>query len=200
MKKIVLLIVLIANLYATTNKNLQDGDIIFHTSLSPQSKAIQLATNSIYSHCGIIYKIKDKFYVFEAIQPVKLTPLEEWIERGKDKKFVVKRLKSADTILTKEALQKMKQLGKNFLGKDYDFTFEWSDEKIYCSELVWKIYKRAFGIEIGKLEKLKNFDLSHKIVQEKLNERYKDNIPYDEIVISPKTIFESEKLKTVMQK
>jgi hypothetical protein len=32
----------------------RNGDIIFHTSTSDQSKAIQLATNSRYSHCGII--------------------------------------------------------------------------------------------------------------------------------------------------
>lgn len=33
---------------------LKDGDIIFQTSLSGQSKAIQAATGSPYSHCGII--------------------------------------------------------------------------------------------------------------------------------------------------
>ncbi len=33
----------------------QNGDIIFQESKSSQSKAIQLATNSRYSHMGIIY-------------------------------------------------------------------------------------------------------------------------------------------------
>ena len=54
----------------SSNDALKDGDIIFQTSLSNQSKAIQLATNSKYSHCGIIYKSGNDFYVFEAIQPV----------------------------------------------------------------------------------------------------------------------------------
>src|SRR5688572_1747556 len=63
---------------------LRDGDIIFQTSLSSQSKAIQLATHSEYSHCGIIYKKGNHFYVYEAIQPVKMTPLYKWIARGKD--------------------------------------------------------------------------------------------------------------------
>ena len=35
----------------------QNGDIIFQTSQSAQSKAIQLATNSRYSHVGIILEI-----------------------------------------------------------------------------------------------------------------------------------------------
>lgn len=46
----------------------------------------------------------------------------------------------------------MKQIGEKFKGKPYDIYFEWSDDKIYCSELVWKIYKHALDIEIGQLE------------------------------------------------
>jgi len=37
---------------------------------------------------------------FEAIQPVKLTPLKKWIERGENSRFVVKRLENASQILT----------------------------------------------------------------------------------------------------
>ena len=33
-------------------------------------------------------------------------------------------------------------------NKDYDLYFEWSDDKIYCSELVWKIYKNGADIEL----------------------------------------------------
>ncbi len=45
--------------------DLKDGDLIFQTSMSAQSKAIQLATKSKYSHCGLIYKDGNGFYVFE---------------------------------------------------------------------------------------------------------------------------------------
>lgn len=179
------------------NGNFRDGDLIFHTSLSGQSKAIQLATGSTYSHCGIIYRSNDKYYVFEAVQPVKLTPLDKWIARGKDNRYVVKRLKDADKLLTPAVLKKMKQEGEKLKGKNYDLTFEWSDEKMYCSELIWKIYKRAVGIEIGKPEKLKDFDLTHPAVRKKLNERYGEKIPMNERVISPKAVFESEYLITI---
>jgi hypothetical protein len=40
------------------NKKFQNGDLIFHISKSEQSEAIQLATKSEYSHCGLIYKKK----------------------------------------------------------------------------------------------------------------------------------------------
>lgn len=179
------------------NDKIKNGDLIFQTSLSRQSNAIQLATNSKYSHCGIVYSEKGKFYVFEAIQPVKKTPHDEWIARGKDGHYVIKRLKNADQVLTAEAIHKMKQEGEKFKGKNYDSTFEWSDEKIYCSELIWKIFKRSTGIEIGELEKLGDFDLTSEAVKTKLKQRYGNNIPMNEIVISPAAIFNSELLMTV---
>ncbi|HPX59474.1 MAG TPA: YiiX family permuted papain-like enzyme, partial [Bacteroidales bacterium] len=179
------------------NDVIKNGDLIFQTSLSRQSKAIQLATKSKYSHCGIIYKENGQFLVFEAVQPVKTTPLDKWIARGKNGHYVIKRLKNADQLLTAKTLQKMKQESEKFKGKNYDLTFEWSDDKIYCSELIWKVYQRAVGVEVGKLEKLKDFDLTSETVKAKMKERYGENIPMDEIVISPAAIFESELLITV---
>jgi uncharacterized protein YycO len=176
---------------------IKNGDLIFQTSLSRQSKAIQLATKSKFSHCGLIYKEGNDYYVFEAIQPVKRTPLDKWIARGQDGKYVIKRLKNADQVLTPMVITKMKQIGNQFNGKNYDLTFEWSDDKIYCSELIWKIYQRATGIEIGKLEKLGNFDLTNDAVKKKMKERYGEKIPTEEIVISPASIFDSELLTTV---
>jgi uncharacterized protein YycO len=181
----------------TAEGELRNGDLIFQTSLSGQSKAIQVATHSKYSHCGIIYKEGKAFFVFEAIQPVKKTPLDKWIARGQSGKFVIKRLKNAEQVLTPAVLQKMKQVGEEFSGKNYDLTFEWSDDKIYCSELIWKVYQRATGIEIGKLQKLSDFDLTNEMVKKKMKERYGDKIPMNEIVISPSSIFDSELLITV---
>jgi uncharacterized protein YycO len=184
-------------LSSSFSDELKDGDLIFQTSRSSQSKAIQLATNSQYSHCGIVFKEGNSFYVFEAVQPVKRTPLAEWIARGEKGEFVVKRLKNAEQTLTPDVIQKMKEIGKGFYGKNYDSAFEWTDEKIYCSELIWKIYKRATGIEIGNLEQLGDFDLSSKVVKQKIKERYGEKIPLDELVISPASLFESDKLVTI---
>jgi hypothetical protein len=181
------------------NNKFKEGDIIFQTSLSAQSKAIQLATKSKYSHCGIIYKENEQFFVFEAVQPVKKTPIEKWILRGNNEEYVIKRLTNAIVILTPSVLEKMKEESAKIDGKNYDLTFEWSDDKIYCSELVWKIYKQATGLEIGKLQKLSEFDLSNEIVKKKMNERYGNKIPLNEIVISPAAIFESPLLETIQQ-
>ena len=180
-------------------QNFRNGDIIFQDSPSSQSKAIKIATKSKYSHVGIIYVNDGKHFVYEAVGPVILTPLKKWISKGVNGAFVVKRLKNSD-VLSLKNLESMKREAKKFANKPYDALFAWGDNRIYCSELVWKIYKRALGIELGKLKKLRSFDLTHPVVKAKLEERYGKNIPLDEPVIAPQGIFDSDLLKTVYEK
>jgi uncharacterized protein YycO len=172
----------------------ENGDIIFQTSLSSQSKAIQLATKSKYSHCGMVFD-ENILYVYEAIEPAKLTPLKEWIARGENGKYIVKRLKNPEVL--NQNYKKFCDESNVFWKKHYDYSFDWSDDKVYCSELVWKSYKRGLGIELCKLQKLSDFDLTNEVVKKKLKERYGNNIPKNETVVSPSAIFESELLETV---
>jgi len=176
---------------------LNDGDIIFQTSRSGQSTAIQAATHSKYSHVGIIFIKEGQPYVFEAIGTVQYTPLKQWIDRGTKRHYVVKRLRNAEKVMTAQAIEKLRSVAMTFREKPYDLTFEWSDDRIYCSELVWKIYDRGLGIHIGRIKKLRDFDLSNTAVRSKMKERYGDQIPFDETVISPGDMFSSELLKTV---
>lgn len=182
----------------TLSDKVQDGDIIFQTSESKQCEAVRIATNSKFSHCGIIFFINDRKFVFEAVQPVKITLLDEWIKHGKENKYVVKRLKNAEKILTASTLQKMKDYGQQFNGKEYDAYFEWTDNRIYCSELVWKIYKTGAGIELCPLQELKDFNLKDERVQKILKERYGNDIPLTEKVVSPSNLADSNLLKTVI--
>jgi uncharacterized protein YycO len=179
------------------NKLFQQGDIIFQTSLSTQSQAIQLATKSNYSHCGIIFKEGENIFVYEAVQPVKKTLLKDWIKRGKNQQYVVKRLKKTNLLESEASIATLKKEVTKFLGKKYDIYFNWSDDAIYCSELIWKAYKRALNVELGKLEKLSVFDLSNPIVKKIIAQRYGKNIPLNESVISPARVFESDLLEEV---
>jgi hypothetical protein len=175
----------------------QDGDIIYQTSESKQCEAVRIATNSKFSHCGILFIENGKTYVFEAVQPVKMTLLEDWISHGKNSNYLVQRLKNSEKILTKDVLLKMKTYGRNFNNKDYDLYFEWSDEKIYCSELIWKIYKNGANIELCKTQKLKDFNLDNPIVKSILKERYGNKIPYNEAVVAPSQLYESKIVETI---
>lgn len=178
--------------------SLMDGDILFQISTSGQGKAIQLATNSPYSHCGILFRENNEWMVFEGVQPVKKTKLSEWINRGDGQHYVSKRHKNAAYLLTKEVKEKMKEEAKKLLGKNYDLTFEWNDDRIYCSELVYKIYQRGAGLSVGTLQKLKDFNLNSPVVGAKLKERYGKNIPLNETVISPGAIFADSSLVEIL--
>jgi hypothetical protein len=182
----------------TVLDKIQEGDMIFQTSQSKQSEAIRIATNSKFSHCGIVFIEKGEKYVFEAVQPVKYTPLKTWITRGKENHFVVTRLKNASTLLSSEALQKMKNYAKGFSNKNYDHYFEWSDDKIYCSELIWKIYKNGAGIELCPLQKLKDFNLKDARVKAILAERYGNKIPLEENVVAPSNLEQSKIVTTII--
>ncbi|MDO8266960.1 MAG: YiiX family permuted papain-like enzyme [Moraxellaceae bacterium] len=173
------------------------GDIVFHTSLSQQSIAVQAATNSPYSHMGIVLYKDSKPYVFEAVQPVKYTPLDAWLNRGKGKHYVVKRLKSPLSAL---AITRLQEDAAHYVGKPYDLSFEWSDSRIYCSELVWKLYKSATDIELTPLAELGSFNLTNPAVKATLIERYGSQVPLNEPVVAPVAIFESPLLVTVAQR
>lgn len=173
---------------------LQTGDIIFHTSKSTQSQVIQLATHSPYSHMGMVVNKNGKLWVLEAIQPVKYTAFQAWVKRGVGQKYVVKRLHK---VLNAQQQAALVQHAEKYLGKPYDIYFEWDDQAIYCSEIVWKAYKHALGIELAPLARLKDFDLTHNKVKSLMQQRYGQRIPLQEQVISPKALFDSKLLKTI---
>jgi len=178
---------------------LREGDIVFQTSRSRQSRAVQEATRSEWSHCGVLVRRDGNWQVFEAVQPVKATPLAEWIARGRGNKFAVKRLKESVRKLSKTDLVRMDSVGRTLAGKPYDALFGWSDERIYCSELVWKIYRRALGVDVGVVQKLSDFDLSSPAVRNLLEKRYGRNPPLQDSVVSPVAIFRSPDLEAVFE-
>jgi hypothetical protein len=179
----------------------QEGDIVFQTSETAQSLAVQKATHSRYSHMGLVTFRDGNPYVFEAVSTVRATPLAEWIAHGEGGHYVVKRLVDAHRVLDTASLVELDKEMRHFEGKGpYDGTFEWSDARMYCSELVWKVYERALGIRLGEPQRLGDLDLSGPEVQKKLSERFGDSVPLDEPVISPQRIFDSARLETVAER
>ena len=175
------------------SQDFKDGDIIFHTSKSSQSKMIQEVTESNLTHCGIIFFQNGKPFVFEAVQPVKITPLKEWINRGVGGKYIVSRVK---TPLNKSQTSEMYNYAKKQLGKSYDMKFQWSDTKMYCSELVYKVFS-AGGIYVATPKKFSDYNLESKIVKDAINSRYGNSINVNEKVVTPVDIYKSSSVKTI---
>ena len=193
MKKIITFSVLITvsliSFKFKVNNIYKEGDIIFQTTSGLTGKAIQLATHSKYNHCGVLFFENNEWIVYEAVQPVRKTSLKEFNARGEG---VVKRLKNK--VLTSDEISKLKTVFKIYEHKDYDEAFSWSDERIYCSELVYKLYNNGLNIELCKPKSLKEFDLTNPLVKEKLNEKYGNKIPLNELMVSPEDIYKSSLL------
>ncbi len=176
-----------------------DGDIIFQTSQSGQSLAVSYATHSKYTHCGLLFNDAGDWYVYEAIGPVKKTKFKNWIAMGDSNYYVVRRLANSDSIMTEATTKKMRTSVDSRMGIGYDFYFGWNDDLIYCSELVWKAYHEATGLEVGQPKPMKEYDLTHPVVQKTMTERYGVNMPYDTLMISPGDVFDSPLLTTVAE-
>jgi len=190
---------------ASVISKFKTGDLIFQESLSAQSKTIQRVTHSEWSHVGILFyndghftglmkpKVKG-WYVLEAIQPVSITPVSSWIRRGKGCKYVTTRLskvlqmtlldKFKSTKKTQDALLKAYSL---YHGKAYDLLFQPEDDRIYCSELVGKVYKRL-GVNLGHWVPIKSLDLNSLEFRKLKNRRLKAKAHY--LGISPDELFE----------
>ena len=153
------------------------------------------ATNSPYTHCGIVFRQGEKWMVMEAVQPVGAVPLADFLARGQAGKNRTLRLKEP---LTTEALERGRAWAAAQVGKNYDVKFLWDDGRLYCSELVWKIYQHA-GVELCKPRRFRDFRLEDPKVRKMIEQRYGSvqALPKDEKVVAPSDLAESPLLKEV---
>lgn len=178
---------------------LKDGDLVFIKSQTEQAKLLKLTTDSDWTHVGMAFKRSSGWEIIEAVQPVKWTSLYSFIRRSKKLAFQVKRATfEFDAEIVKSYSEK-------HLGKDYDLVFGWDQDRWYCTEIVWKAFKKASGEELGTLEKigdLKNID--HPSIRSEAKRRFTSyGIPYDheawkqEPVITPIQMMTSSNLLKV---
>ncbi|AZZ37066.1 peptidoglycan peptidase [Bdellovibrio sp. qaytius] len=167
-----------------TEPTLKTGDIIFQKSQSKQANAIHEASESEWSHVGILVSKNDEWYVAEAIGPVVATKLEDFINRGKDKEYKIYRFKYFDSEKMQAAL--IKAIKKQ--NKSYDIYFELSDDKTYCSELVYKVMLAVTGHELGHMQQFKDLKLDGPFVKDLIQRRLTDQgreLDTEEPIITP---------------
>ena len=175
---------------------LKGGDILLQKTTGGQSMAVADATNSPYTHAAMVFMRKGQPFVLEAIGPVKWTPLDRWIRQGSSQHVVVLRLKD-ESPLANGGRTKLRDAAKAFLGYPYDLLFQWSDERIYCSELVFKAYKSALDMDIGALEPLSDFNLESPAVKMLIRERVKGQLDTAELIVSPVSLMHDSDVRMV---
>jgi len=167
----------------------EEGDVIFQSL--PDSKltrAIEGATGSPYSHAGMVIKKNGFWYVREAVGPVMDTRLYLWIVRGRRAHFAVFRLKEQ----YKKNIPKFINESEKYLGRPYDIYFELDDEKIYCSELIYKSFKDATQENLGDLVKFKELNWKPHIGIIKSIEP--EEVPYERKMITPGELAKAQQL------
>lgn len=139
--------------------NLKNGDIIFQEACSNDvGNSIKEVTSSIdnyqFTHVGIVYiDSNDSIFVLEANHPkTTLTPINDFLYPKKSEncypKSVVGRLNKEFQHLIEPALKE----GMKLVGTEYDYGFVLGNDKYYCSELIYEIFKRANnGIDVFPL-------------------------------------------------
>jgi len=195
MKLPILILLLVCNLshasfFGLFKKNgpnyerLKTGDIVFQDTGGEQGAAVEAATGSKFTHCGIVFEKNKTLYVLEAVQPIQVVTLKKFRKRSKI--FHARRLKDPSP-LTQEAIQKGLAWGEKQIGKNYDTLFKWDDENLYCSELVWKIYEKATGQKLCDTKTFKSYFLQKEAVKAIIEKRYggADNLPKEEPVVAP---------------
>jgi len=158
--------------YQDTQQEFQDwhnGDLIFHDSGNRiQTDAIRYATQSSFTHVGIIKITRKGPVVIEAIGPVVETPLRQFIKRGRNHEYSVFRIAG----LSDQKRQQIIREARHYYGRPYDPFFRLDEGNIYCSELPYKIFVRL-GIPVSSPQKFKELDIANPVIRLLFNQRWK---------------------------
>lgn len=172
------------------------GDIILHQSTSRQATAVSAATGSRYTHMGLVFEHDGQWQVLEAVEPVRWTPLAAWIDRGRNDQIVVVRL--VDTAsLPPGWRSSLQTAATSYLGRPYDLLFGWSDDAIYCSELVYKAYETATGLQIAAQVTFADLQMDEPAVQALLRQRDASDFDLTAPVVTPDAFLTSPLLEVV---
>lgn len=134
------------------NFALKAGDLLFQDSdCGPFCTSIEKVTfgyqGAKLSHVGMVINNQaDNIQIIEAVTAgVVITPLEEFLDRSRDSqgnsKVIVGRVDENHRALIPYAID----FAQGKLGLAYDEIFDISNNKYYCSELIYDAFKYAHG-------------------------------------------------------
>jgi hypothetical protein len=173
----------------------REGDLIFQSlPRNPLVDAIEGSSGSPFSHCGILHRTGNEWVVIESIGTVTETPLETWINRGRNEDYAVFRLTGS----YREKIPSFIEEAKGYKGLPYDIHYDMDDKAIYCSELIYKAFQKAAGENMGKLQKLGELHWQPHVAVIKQIEG--GNVPLEREMITPRGLTEAQQVERVYSK
>jgi len=167
------------------------GDVLCQSlPRSPLVDAIEGASKSPYSHCGIVVERNGTWFVLEANGPgVYEMKLDKWLRQGRKEAFAAYRFDpkydaKIDTVVA---------AARKRIGKPYDIHYEFDERKIYCSELIFMAFHEATGEHLGKVRKLGDLDWKpHEAVIRQIE---RGGLPLEREMITPGDMAAAAQLK-----
>jgi hypothetical protein len=171
----------------------REGDVVFQSlPRGDLVDAIEGITGSPFSHCGVVMRnAGGDWVVHEAIGQVRETPLYLWILRGRGARIDAWRWRE----LGGKDVAKLRGALESYAGRPYDFRYAPGDAEIYCSELVFKAYRDAYGVELGAWEKLG--ELNWRPFEEFIRATEGGPLPLERPMITPVGVTRSAALEKV---
>tara|TARA_B100000902_G_scaffold70982_1_gene76559 strand:- start:10025 stop:10600 length:576 start_codon:yes stop_codon:yes gene_type:complete len=182
-----------------------EGDILFQDLDSSElCEAIEIVTpgynNYNFSHIGIVVKYNDTLKILEAIPPkVQITNLDEFLSRSNDTnnnpKTIVGRLKKEYLYIIPNAIK----CCLNKLEMDYDDYFLMSNNKYYCSELIYECFAKDSIFELNKMTFIDPKTNETSIVWDNYFKELNVEVPEGELGINPGIMSISNKIDIIYE-
>ena len=142
--------------YIGFNYNLlQSGDIIFTRGISMKSFVVLLLNRSTdrYSHCGVIFREKDKYFIIHSTPTpidkkngrIVREPLDDFFSFNNITLTSIYRVDNGHKKYIDSSLCIIKHFLQDKIAFDDDFQL--TNQKLYCTELIWLAYKNA-GLDL----------------------------------------------------
>ncbi|MHB1279457.1 MAG: YiiX/YebB-like N1pC/P60 family cysteine hydrolase [Bacteroidia bacterium] len=141
---------------AAAMDNMQDYDILLAQGQSVHSKVVKLfnGSNDAYSHIGILLKEGGKVYVLHATPDgtetngIRYDSLQNFFDLSDVCSYTVLRHQRLNDEFRKKLSAEINHFKTHPAPFDYDFNNH-EHGKLYCSELVWLVFKNVGLMEEG---------------------------------------------------
>jgi Permuted papain-like amidase enzyme, YaeF/YiiX, C92 family len=141
----------------STKKLIQNGDVVFRNGTDEVSRAARTMNrvDTSYSHCGLVFIEKDTVFVYHALggsynpsQKLRRESIDSFCTPVDNDRFALYRYNMNNTMVEK---LKITVAGYYNTGLRFDLYFNFfSDDKMYCSEFVFKSLNNAYNDSLNK--------------------------------------------------
>jgi Permuted papain-like amidase enzyme, YaeF/YiiX, C92 family len=145
------------SLIDSTKKLIQNGDVVFRNGIDEVSRAARTMNraDTSYSHCGLVFIENDTAFVYHALggsynpsQKLRREPIDSFCTPKDHDRFGLYRYN-----MTSVMAGKLRTIVSDYYkaGLRFDLFFNFfSDDKMYCSEFVFKSLNKAYNDSLNK--------------------------------------------------